>query len=442
MDLAVLGGIPPQTRKERLVRKMFLGVLLLACAVFSYNEARAAGFGLYEFSARGNALAGTTIARDATPGSMAMNPAQVARVPGLQIEAGMTTITAGADVTYDGHSQSTDRQYFFVPHTYMTWQINEKFSAGLGIFSRFGLGNSYPEDWVGATSIYDISVQSMSAQPTLAVNVNDWLSLGVGLEIMWFDIDIKNKIALGPAPVFGFDMGQVDSKISGDNYAIGGTLGVHLHPLDWLSIGVSYRTNIKQDVDGKAKFNKSDINPLVQPMFGQAFENMGAHGTIILPAQTAFGVAVTPWADWTFEVDAIFTQWSSFEELKIDFDDNLMQGLPRPPVTSSVKEKDWRDVWRLSVGVEYAATDWLDLRAGYTYDQSPMRGYAMDALIPAHDRHLFNVGAGFHMDEWSVDLAYNYLNAVSMSGHTVEGIPISYDNADGHMFAVTAGYEF
>ena len=67
MDLAVLGGIPPQTRKERLVRKMFLGVLLLACAVFSYNEARAAGFGLYEFSARGNALAGTTIARDATP---------------------------------------------------------------------------------------------------------------------------------------------------------------------------------------------------------------------------------------------------------------------------------------------------------------------------------------------------------------------------------------
>ena len=253
------------------MKKVFLGILLLGCAIFSYQEARAAGFGLYEFSARGNALAGTTMARDATPGSMAMNPAQVARVPGLQIEAGMTMITAGADVTYDGHTQHTDRQYFFIPHTYMTWEINEKFSAGLGVFSRFGLGNSYPEDWAGANTIYDISVQSMSVQPTLAVNVNEWLSLGVGLEVMWFDIYIANKIRLGNAPGLGFDMGEVDSKVSGDHYAIGGTLGVHLHPLDWLGIGVSYRTAMKHAIDGKAKFNKSDINPMVSPMFGQAF---------------------------------------------------------------------------------------------------------------------------------------------------------------------------
>ena len=161
------------------------------------SQALAAGFGPSEFTTRGHAMAGTTVARDATPGSMAMNPAQVARVPGLQIEAGLTMITAGADVTYDGHTQSTDRQYFFIPHTYMTWQLNEKFSVGLGIFSRFGLGNSYPEDWAGADSIYKIGVQSMSAQPTLAVNVNEWLSLGVGLEVMWFDIDIRNKIPLG-----------------------------------------------------------------------------------------------------------------------------------------------------------------------------------------------------------------------------------------------------
>lgn len=152
MDLAALTRIirRKKSRKERFVRKIFWGILLLSCALFSYQQARAAGFGLYEFSARGNALAGTTMARDATPGSMAMNPAQVARVPGLQIEAGMTMITAGADVTYDGKTQSTDRQYFFIPNSYMTWQINEKFSVGLGIFSRFGLGNSYPEDWAGA----------------------------------------------------------------------------------------------------------------------------------------------------------------------------------------------------------------------------------------------------------------------------------------------------
>ena len=106
------------------------------------------------------------------------------------------------------------------------------------------------------------------------------------------------------------------------------------------------------------------------------------------------------------------------------------------------KAKDWEDVWRIGVGVEYAVTDWLDLRAGYSFDQSPMREDTMDALIPAHDRHLFNVGAGFHMDDWQVDLAYTYLNAVTLDGHTVDGIPIRYNHADGHMLAITAGYEF
>ncbi len=214
--------------------------------VFGSVRGYAAGFGLYEYSARGNALAGTTMARDATPGSMAMNPAQVARVPGLQIEAGVVVIAPDSTVTYNGEKQGVDRNYFVIPHTYMTWQINDKFSAGLGIFSRFGLGNSYPEDWAGAGSIYDVSVQSMSAQPTLAVNVTDWLSLGAGLEVMWFDIDLRNKIGL---PALVPNPGQVDSKISGDNYAIGGTLGIHIHPLDWLSFGASYRTSVKQDID-------------------------------------------------------------------------------------------------------------------------------------------------------------------------------------------------
>lgn len=386
-------------------------------------------------------LGGTTMARDATPEAMAVNPAQVARVPGLQIEAGMTMIAPEADVTFRGETQSVDRNYFFIPHTYMTWQINDKFSVGLGIFSRFGLGNSYPEDWVGADNIYDISVQSMSAQPTIAANVTDWLSLGVGLEVMWFDIDLKNKIGLPPLVP---NPGQVDSKISGDNYAIGGTFGIHIHPLDWLSIGASYRTFMKQDVDGKARFNKSEVSPFLQPAFANAFENMNAQGTIVLPAQTAFGIAVKPWDNLTFEFDATFTQWSSFDELKIDFDDDLLKGVPIPhlPVTSETKEKDWKDVWRLGFGVEYNATEWLDLRLGYAWDQSPMREFAMDALIPAHDRHLFSGGVGLHMDDWTLDLAYTYLVAKDLKGHTPEGEEMEYSGSNAHMFAVTAGYKF
>jgi len=416
-------------------------MLLLVCLAFGPGEARAAGFSLYEYSARGNALAGTTIAREATPASLAMNPAQVARVPGLQLEAGVTMITATADVTYAGESQNVIREYFFAPHSYLTWEINEKISAGLGIFSRFGLGSLYPEDWAGRFEIYRAAVKSASVQPTVAVNVTGWLSLGLGLEIIWLDIDIRNKIALNH-PIAG-SMGEVDSKLKGDNFAYGGVIGLHLHPRDWLSIGASYRNSITHSIGGQAEFNKSGINPLFRGGFEQAFQNMGARGEITLPAQTALGIAIKPWKDWTFEVDAIYTEWNSFKELKIDFNDNIMKDVAGlAPITSTTKEKDWKNVWRLSAGAEYTATDWLTLRLGYSFDQSPMRTYAMDALIPAHDRHLTNAGLGLNLDDWKADFAYTYLKAVNMYGETPSGVPISYKNSDAHMLALTATYEF
>ncbi len=397
--------------------------------------AKAAGFGLYEFSARGNAMAGTTAARDATPGAMAMNPAQVARVPGIQVETGFTVITAGADVTYDNVDTHTDRQYFFVPHAYMTYELNEKFTLGVGLFSRFGLGNSYPKNWVGNTEIYDITLQTMSLQPTLGVNVNEWLSLGIGAEIMWLDLDMRNMVDTG--------VGKVRNKVSGDNYAAGFTLGAHVHPVDWLGFGVSYRSPITHNLQGKARFDKTGINPLFAGAFGQAFANMDAKGSITLPAQTILALAITPWEDWTFEFDAIYTQWSSFDKLKIDFAENLLEGVPgRNPVYSSEKRKDWDDVWRLAFGVEYRITDWLDLRAGYAFDKSPMQSHAMDALIPAHDRHLFNAGFGLHFDDFNLDFAYTYLNATRFSGTTVDNKPIKYRGADGHMFATSIGYKF
>ena len=120
------------------------------------------------------------------------------------------------------------------------------------------------------------------------------------------------------------------------------------------------------------------------------------------------------------------------------------------PATMSLKSettqtKNWDDVWRFNIGVEYAALDWLDLRLGYVYDQSPVQDDTIDYMVPANDRHLLNGGLGFHWDNWVVDVNYTYLMIMDrdidarLSDGVYEG---EIDNADAHMVGLSVGYKF
>lgn len=112
--------------------------------------------------------------------------------------------------------------------------------------------------------------------------------------------------------------------------------------------------------------------------------------------------------------------------------------------------KNWSDVWRFNIGVEYAALDWLDLRAGYVFDQSPLNDDTIDYLVPANDRHLLNGGLGFHWDNWTVDLNYTYLmimdRDIDARNQYADGSYEIYegeiDNADAHMVGLSVGYKF
>lgn len=107
--------------------------------------------------------------------------------------------------------------------------------------------------------------------------------------------------------------------------------------------------------------------------------------------------------------------------------------------------KNWNDVWRFNLGVEYAALDWLDLRAGYVFDQSPLNDDTIDYMVPANDRHLLNGGLGFHWDAWTVDLSYTYLMIMDrdIDGRAGSGVlDGEIDNADAHIMGLSVGYKF
>ena len=116
--------------------------------------AGAAGYGIYEWGARGQGLGGAMTARGDDPSTVVYNPAAMTQLPGTQMSAGMTIIRPSGKVSPDDSSlpggEGVDNTWF-IPNAYVTTQLGERYWFGIGLYSRTGLGTEYrsDEDWFG-----------------------------------------------------------------------------------------------------------------------------------------------------------------------------------------------------------------------------------------------------------------------------------------------------
>ncbi len=51
---------------------------------------------------------------------------------------------------------------------------------------------------------------------------------------------------------------------------------------------------------------------------------------------------------------------------------SLIQPILGGAANAISQPKNWNNVWRYHVGLEYKVTDWMDLRFSYIYDESPI----------------------------------------------------------------------
>ncbi|MFV0421925.1 OmpP1/FadL family transporter [Oleidesulfovibrio sp.] len=393
----------------------------LLCIPYS---AEAAGFAMYEFSARGNALGGAMVARDASPSSIAFNPALITQLEGTQLAFGMTVVDPQASVEVKGHGVTdTKDNYWAIPHAYATRQINDNLYVGVGMFSRFGLGNEYPKDWFGKDQLYYVGIQSLSVNPVMGLKLSDQLSVAFGIEAMWFDYEQKNIVDAG-----GF--GRLDGRVHGESVGYGVNLGVHYQPVKWLALGASWRSEIKQNLKGNGYFSGTG-------MFA-GYSDTDARGSVNLPDMLSLGICFMPTDRLSIEVGAVRTGWTSYDKLAIDFNN--------PAVASTNKITEWKDVWRYNIGVEYALNDMFDLRAGYVYDNSPLNENYLDYLVPANDRHLISGGVGIHQGPWTLDLSYTYLMIKERTGNVNTRIGgdnrVRFHDGNAHLVGMTLGYKF
>ena len=416
------------------MRPLAAGILslrLLAAGILTgvSMASHGAGFALIEQSASqmGNAFAGgAAFANDAS--TIYFNPAGMTRLPAQVVGAvhyvspsakfsGSATDIFGNPVS--GGNGGDAGEDGFVPNLYITAPLGDGLYAGLGINAPFGLSTRYDSDWKGRYQAIQSEVRTVNINPSLAYRVNPQLSLGIGISLQYIDAKLTQAVdqgslcaptqaqlqALGvpgadPALCAGLTPQGSDAraKVEGDNWAGGFNLGLLYEPSAQTRVGLSYRSSIKQQLSGNASFSGT------LPQFSSfgLFVNTGVTADVDLPQSASLSI----WQDlgerWSIMADATWTGWSSFKELRIQYDSFQ---------PDTVVDESWNDSWRYALGVDFRPDNNWTLRLGTAYDQTPIPGAShRTARIPGEDRIWASIGIGYKFTpSLGVDVGYAHL---------------------------------
>jgi long-chain fatty acid transport protein len=402
--------------------RTYISVVVLGWLCLAAGPGYGSGFALYEAGARSSALAGAVVARADDLSAIFYNPAGLVQLPGFRVMGGFSAIMPRAEiVTHLGPisiNNELQSGVLFAPHFFTSYQLTDRLWLGVGLNSPYGLGIQYNTDWPGSINIIRATITSLNLNPTLSVKLTDYLSFGAGLDIMYFQLNLKRVLPLPLAGPQALDL-------QGSSWGLGFNLGLLLKPADYLSLGVSYRSQVRQQVDGSARF---------RPFLAL---DSDASGSIMLPDMIFAGIAVRPMKNLSVEGGIIWTHWELFRRLDIKFDNAL---------GTLSENKNWHNTWRGQIGVEYQALSWLALRAGYAFENEPMRNRYADYLVPSIGlRHNLSVGTGFRWRDMTLDLAYVMVlipDRTIKNSQAVGVLPSDYQDRLSHVLVMSVGYKF
>ena len=412
------------------MKKLIKIATLVLSVCFAGQVAFAAGFGLYEFSARGNAMGGAVLAGEAEPASLALNPALITQLPGKQVQLSTTLVTAKIeDVEFGTYKTSTDREWWPLPALYYTQQIGEKWWLGLGAFTRFGLSNDYPDkNWMGAKTLYHVGVVTYTIQPTVAYQATDKLAVAAGLEVQYLNFTEKVRI-------YGTPTAYSDLDLDGDSVAFSGMIAFFYNANEKVNFGGSFRMRNDHSVKGPNNYGTN--------MLG--FNDTGDFwGDITFPAQLALGASYRPTDKWLFEFNWTNVFWSCFRSIDIYFDHRPGDGAHGLMGDTKSNMKQYQDAYRIGLGAEYTLSERTKLRGSFIFDKSPLNDRFMDVMLPADDRYIVGIGAGFDLGKSVIlDLSYNALFIQGLSGVAADQTThVDYKSSMSHLFGLSVRYTF
>ena len=376
--------------------------LAVAIIVLAYN-AKAEG---YAVNVQGNKQSGmghvgTALNFDAS--SMQWNPGALATLDQkYSFSVGGFATLVKTELTRGGVTEETDNPTGTPFYLYGSMKVNDKLAVGLGVYTPFGNRVDWGKEWSGKYLIQDIDLKAIYIQPTVSYQINDWISVGAGLNIVHGSVDMNRALSLSS---LGAPDGEINIK--GDKFEFGYNFGVFLQPTDKLNIGISYRSQ----VDVELGFSDGDVDFTVNEAVAPLFPDGGVAATLPLPASFNLGVAYQIDEKWLISADVNFVKWNEYKSLDFDFEQNTAA------LADTKSTRDWDNTIIYRIGAQYTANEKLDLRAGFYYDETPTNKSYYTPETPGANKVGISVGGSYKLnDKLSLDVSLLYIEGEKTNG--------------------------
>jgi long-chain fatty acid transport protein len=418
-------------------KSLIAGLLapLISLGSGALTSVHAAGYAVFTQGASALGQGNAVTAHSDNPSTIFYNPALINKLDGTQVDFGTTVILASHefDSNQVGGSSTSNGSNFFPSTFYVTHKFSDSLSAGLGVFSPFGLGTEWGDNWDGRYLATKSTLQSFDINPVVSYRIIPSLAVAAGLDVILVDATLERKLvrsdALGLAPP-AFDIGQ---KFKGDGTGVGFNVGVAYDLTKDISFGASYRSEVKVDVKGD-----SSTSPTVLLLGADS----NGKTSIRLPQQVTAGVSYQVIAPLIVETGIRWEGWSAFKELKLTRPDgSTLANTPR----------NWHDTFGLNLGGKYRLNDTVALMAGYVYGNGAVPDNTFDPTIPDAATHVFSVGTDLNYKSFKIAISYAYqLYEDRTKSNNVDAlvVPTATSKANGtyqsdaHLLALSLGYKF
>lgn len=420
-------------------------ILTAVIVATSLNLAFAAGFGIYEASARGNAVGDSLVGDTGDATANYYNPANIAFATNVQFAAGVTFINPFCDVEVNHRPQNKmNPGWFTVPTFFVSVPLPANFVLGWGNYTEYGLGTHYHPGWALAADTQKTTMRQVTLNPNLAYKFTDWMSASVGVRESWIGFE-NHKQPYNGEYYGGVAPYNLHTRLKGYDWATGWNAAVDIKATDDLSFGLVYRSRIKHKIRGDFDMGGS-VGPYgaatAAAMLGGSAHSH-ASAWLTLPQSLTFGANYKVTQRYRVGTAITWTEWSSIN--KINF------RIPNAPGGGYVLPLHWKDTVRVGFGMEYDLLDWLTLRCGYTFDEDPTSKKHSTTMLPCGDRHIIGSGLGFKLsDNLWLDFGYSfirmnnehYMVSYARSNGTTGQKRYSTRNGHSHLISASLRYSF
>ena len=418
-----------------------------AFALLLPGRANANPIDMFGFGARATAMGGAATADAEDSSANYYNPAGLVHGDRLRIDIGYRW--AQPELQMNGQSVAVDAVHGFVAGLVAPGQLGP-------VRYAFGAAFAIPDArLVRVRSLgfatprfpdYDNRGQRMYLAANLALQIVKGLTIGGGVTFLsrtQGEVDLKGLVGISDP-----NDTQLATKIDVGLFAIRyPQFGVRWDALPWLTLGASYRHSFTLDLDQKFRIDGDIGNPGVAPIIqGGFFATEAIVHDLFQPKEASMGFSARLLRNLLVNFDATYAVWSEYPTqptLTIELDIKSFNNLVHLPPPRSYPAPGFHDILIARLGGEWRARETdataIDVRAGYSYEPTPVPEQTGESSLADADKHTFSLGGGLTFKQLSPILAGSlsfdaHLSATYLPtrvNHKLDPLDLTGDFTDG-----------